>query len=582
MQKNSMLRIALAQINSVVGDLQGNFEKIDRHVQAAKASGCHLVAFPELTITGYPPEDLVLRQQFLQDQKEVLYDIVAQIEGIICIVGFVDIDKNRRYNSAAVLQNRTIKAVYHKIHLPNYSVFDEERYFEAGKTPMLFSLNGVKIGLSICEDIWIPDSVIETQVFDGGAEMILNISASPYSIHKSQERLTLMQSRAKKTHSVVAYVNLIGGQDELVFDGQSLIIGPHGNIRHAGIAFEEELIIHDIDVDIVRQSRNDPSFIQNKSSFKAVFPVCQRVTLDDETTPTDPAISTSIKIATLSFEEEIYKALLLGLHDYVHKNNFSQAVFGLSGGIDSALVATLAADALGPENVYGITMPSQYSSQGSVDDSIQLAQNCAINLKTFPIKDVFLQYLELFQETFAEREADVTEENLQARIRGNIVMALSNKFGWLALATGNKSEVSVGYCTIYGDMVGGFAPLKDVTKTMVYRLANYRNYRAGYDLIPQEIIDKAPSAELRPDQKDQDSLPPYDELDELLELYVEKRMSIVDIIAHGYKPETVQKIARLVDFNEYKRRQAAPGIKITPLAFGKDRRMPITCRYQER
>lgn len=581
MQDNSILRIALAQVNTTVGDLDGNFEKIIENLQAARASGCHLIAFPELTITSYPPEDLVLRQQFILDQKEVLHNIVKQVEGITAVVGFVDVHDGKLYNSAAVIQNRKMKAVYHKIHLPNYSVFDEERYFAAGQTPLLVSLNGVKLGLSICEDIWIPESVIETQVFRGSAEIILNISASPYFMNKGHERIRLMQSRAKRTYSVVAYVNLVGGQDELVFDGQSLIIGPYGNIRHIGTAFAEELIIHDIDVDIVRQCRNDQVYITNKQDFNAPFAACQNVVLDEITThKTRRAVS--IKVTALSLEEEIYQALLLGLHDYVHKNGFAKVVFGLSGGIDSALVAALAADALGAENVYGISMPSQYSSRGSVDDSIELSHNLGINLKIFPIMDIFLQYLALFKETFAEREADVTEENLQARIRGNIVMALSNKFGWLALATGNKSEVSVGYCTLYGDMAGGFAPLKDVTKTMVYRLVNYRNYCAGYDLIPRMIIEKAPSAELRPNQTDQDSLPPYDELDVLLVLYVEKRMGIAEIIAQGYNPETVQKIARLVDFNEYKRRQAAPGIKITPLAFGKDRRMPITCHYRER
>ena len=581
MQKILKMRLALAQINTTVGDLDGNCNKIIKQVENARAAGCQLIAFPELTITGYPPEDLVLRHKFIEDQHDVLQHIVKEISDITCVIGFVDNKNGDLYNSAAVVQNQSIKAVYHKIQLPNYSVFDEERYFEQGDAPLVVSLEDIKIGVSICEDIWIPDSVIETQAFDGGAEIILNISASPYSLKKSYERMELMRSRATHTFSAVAYCNLVGGQDELVFDGQSLIVGPNGNVWVHGPAFQEELIIHDIDVNIVRQLRNDPLFSENQKSFASPKLTTQRVVLDAQATMQRPTIEET-NYSTLSSEEEIYRALLLGLRDYVRKNGFSQVVFGLSGGIDSALVAALAADALGPENVHSVGMPSQYSSQGSVDDSALLAQNLGIDFQIFEIRNIFEQFVDLFKETFVGRESDVTEENLQARIRGDIVMALSNKFGWLALATGNKSEVSVGYCTIYGDMVGGFSPLKDVTKTMVYQLANYRNYQAGYDVIPQAIIDKAPSAELRPDQKDQDSLPPYDELDDLLELYVEKLKSMNDIIDLGHDPAVVEKVERLVNINEYKRRQAAPGTKITPLAFGKDRRMPITNLYKER
>ena len=581
MQKILKMRLALAQINTTVGDLDGNCNKIIKQVENARAAGCQLIAFPELTITGYPPEDLVLRHKFIEDQHDVLQHIVKEISDITCVIGFVDNKNGDLYNSAAVVQNQSIKAVYHKIQLPNYSVFDEERYFEQGDAPLVVSLEDIKIGVSICEDIWIPDSVIETQAFDGGAEIILNISASPYSLKKSYERMELMRSRATHTFSAVAYCNLVGGQDELVFDGQSLIVGPNGNVWAHGPAFQEELIIHDIDVNIVRQLRNDPLFSENQKSFASPKLTTQRVVLDAQATMQRPTIEET-NYSTLSSEEEIYRALLLGLRDYVRKNGFSQVVFGLSGGIDSALVAALAADALGPENVHSVGMPSQYSSQGSVDDSALLAQNLGIDFQIFEIRNIFEQFVDLFKETFVGRESDVTEENLQARIRGDIVMALSNKFGWLALATGNKSEVSVGYCTIYGDMVGGFSPLKDVTKTMVYQLANYRNYQAGYDVIPQAIIDKAPSAELRPDQKDQDSLPPYDELDDLLELYVEKLKSMNDIIDLGHDPAVVEKVERLVNINEYKRRQAAPGTKITPLAFGKDRRMPITNLYKER
>jgi NAD+ synthase (glutamine-hydrolysing) len=579
MHANSSLRIALAQINPTVGDLDGNYKKIIETLNAATAANCHLVAFPELTITGYPPEDLLLRQKFIQDQRAVLDSIIPHVEGITAIVGFVD-KHEYLYNSAAVIQNQKLMAIYHKIQLPNYSVFDEERYFEAGESPLILSLNGIKIGVSICEDIWIPNSVTETQAFVGGADVLLNISASPYSINKGYERTKLMQSRATHTRSIVAYCNLIGGQDELVFDGQSLIVGPNGNVKQLGAAFSEELIFHDIDVDGLRQLRNDPVFIEHQHNFQAPFSAIQHVELDNIKTSASPI--KQVKNQPLGFEEEVYNALLLGIRDYVHKNGFHKVVFGLSGGIDSALVAALAADALGPENVNCIGMPSHFSSKGSVDDSDQLAQNFGIHFQTFEIRKIYDQFIDMFKETFSGLEPDVTEENLQARIRGDIVMALSNKFNWLALATGNKSEVSVGYCTIYGDMVGGFSPLKDVTKMMVYRLSEYRNYVAGYDIIPQAIIDKAPSAELRPDQKDEDSLPPYDELDSLLELYVEQLKGQDEIVSLGFNKDTTARIARLVNLNEYKRRQAAPGVKITPVAFGKDRRMPITNGYRER
>ncbi|MBN1464863.1 NAD+ synthase [candidate division KSB1 bacterium] len=575
---NTTIRIALAQINTTVGDLDGNYEKIIRTLKTARAERCHLVAFPELTITGYPPEDLVLRRQFIQDQKKILSAIAAQVDDIACIVGFVDESAETLHNSAAVLQNGDIKAVYHKIELPNYSVFDEERYFAAGEKPLVISLNDILIGISICEDIWIPDSVAEAQALHGGAEILLNISASPFAVGKGRDRIELLQKKAEKTAAIVAYDNLVGGQDELVFDGQSLIIGPDGEVWRQGAAFAEELIIHDLDVATVRRRRRTVRLPYAASDLK--FRSCERVKLATEERAA--GVPQKITPVEMTLEEEIYGAIILGLRDYVHKNGFQQVVFGLSGGIDSALVATLAADALGPQNVNCITMPSQHSSAGSVVDSIQLAENLGIKMINLSITDIYRRYLELLQELFAGREPDVAEENLQARIRGTIVMALSNKFGWLPLATGNKSELSVGYCTIYGDMVGGFAPLKDVTKTMVYKLSNDRNAIAGFDLIPRSIIEKAPSAELRPNQKDQDSLPPYDELDAILELYVEKRQGVSSIVAQGYRAETVQRVARLVDLNEYKRRQAAPGVKITHLAFGKDRRVPITNHYKGR
>jgi len=580
MNPQKTLRIALAQINTTVGDLSGNRDKIVEKMKRAVSLGCDLVAFPELSICGYPPEDLLLRKQFVLDQKRVLHEIAARVEDIVCVLGFTDLSDNKLYNSAVVLQNKTVQTVYHKIQLPNYSVFDEERYFTAGTRPVVVSLNGVKIGLSICEDIWIQDSVTESEAFCGGAEVLLNISASPYHTHKVQERQELMKNRAVKTQSFVAYCNLVGGQDELVFDGNSLIVSPDGQVVAAGKAFDEDFITCDIDVSHVRQWRKEKEFVKSASVFSCPFEKIENVSLADS----EKSVKSVLRLADIptgmAKEEEIYKALLLGLRDYVHKNGFTKVTLGLSGGVDSALVATLAADALGNRNVIGVTMPSRYSSSGSVDDSVKLAQNLQIELLTLAIEKPFQAYLDLLAASFAGTKPGIAEENLQARIRGNLLMALSNKFGWMVLPTGNKSEVSVGYATIYGDMAGGFAPLKDVQKMMVYALCEYRNNEAGFDLIPRAILEKAPSAELRPDQKDEDSLPPYPVLDQILEYYVEQEMSVHEISEKGFDEKVVQKVARLVDLNEYKRRQAAPGTKITPRAFGKDRRMPITNLYR--
>ncbi len=579
MSRQKSLRIALAQINATVGDLPGNRDKIIEKTEKAVSLGCDVVAFPELSISGYPPEDLLLRKQFIVDQQRIVNEITSQVEDIVCVLGFADLKQNQLYNSAAVLQNKTMQMVYHKIRLPNYSVFDEERYFTAGKSPLVVSLDGIRIGLSICEDIWVNDSVTESEAFCGGAEVLLNISASPYHTHKVQERLELMTIRAVKTRSFVAYCNLVGGQDELVFDGNSLIFGPDGQLLAAGKAFNEDFIIQDIDVTPVREWRAEKEFVKSASAFSCPFQKIENVQLTDYKVIVQSALRSVDLPAALSPEEEIYKALLLGLRDYVHKNGFTKVTFGLSGGIDSALVATLAADALGNKNVIGVTMPSRYSSSGSVDDSVKLAQNLEIELLTLPIEKPFHAYLELLSLPFTQTKPGVAEENLQARIRGNLLMALSNKFGWMVLPTGNKSEVSVGYATIYGDMAGGFAPLKDVQKMMVYALCEYRNNEAGFDLIPRAILEKAPSAELRPDQKDEDSLPPYPVLDQILEYYVEHEMSVREISEKGFDEKIVNEVARLVDLNEYKRRQAAPGTKITPRAFGKDRRMPITNLY---
>lgn len=583
MDRKTNIRLAAAQINTTVGDIKGAVDKIMSHIERAKADGCQLICFPELTLTGYPPEDLLLRSYFIEDQLHAVNKLAATIKDIVVVLGFVDRNENHLYNSAAVIQNYKIAAVYHKVQLPNYSVFDEERYFEAGRTPLIVELDGILIGVSICEDIWVPDALTEAQAFEGKAEVLLNISASPYDFGKRAERRALMQRRAKKSRAFVVYNNLIGGQDELVFDGQSMIVDPSGEILTEGAAFAEDYLVQDISVSSVREMRQSSTFQFLVNNFHSPLAPCRLVNLRHSTNLATQSIAPRHDSPPPSDPEaEIYNALILGLRDYVTKNGFQQVVFGLSGGIDSALVAAIAADALGPQNVTCVTMPSQYSSAGSVDDSVQLAANLGIKLETVAIKDIFDSYLEKLHALFHGLEHDVTEENLQARIRGGIVMALSNKFGRLPLATGNKSEVSVGYCTIYGDMVGGFSPLKDVTKTMVYRLSEYRNRIAGKDIIPRAIITKAPSAELRPDQKDQDSLPPYDVLDNILRMYVEELKSVEEIVAAGLDEQTTKRIARLVDVNEYKRRQAAPGVKITPLAFGKDRRMPITNFYKGR
>ncbi|MBN2355555.1 NAD+ synthase [candidate division KSB1 bacterium] len=578
--KQQSLRIAVAQINPTVGDLQGNRDKMIAYVDRALQDGCDLIAFPELSVTGYPPEDLLLRQQFIYDQEISLRQLAKKNPDIICVTGYVDHIQGKLYNTAVVLHNGEIAAAYHKVHLPNYSVFDEERYFDSGSEPLVITVDGWRIGISICEDIWIAESVVEAEALIGKADILLNISASPYCLGKGAERLSLMQGRARRTSSAVVYVNLIGGQDELVFDGRSLVIAPDGRILQTGAAFREDYLITDwqlMDRYFFRQEKQ-----QLKTIFHNPFPSVKVIDIAKKIEQKTP-LQVQHTIQSLQQEsEEVYDALLLGLKDYVHKNGFKKIVLGLSGGIDSALVAVLAVDALGKDNVISVAMPSQYSSQASIEDARKIAGNLDIQLMELSIQSVFMQYLETLAETFAGLSSEITEENLQARIRGNLLMALSNKFGWLVLVTGNKSEVSVGYCTLYGDMAGGFSPLKDVFKTMVYQLCEYRNQKAGHDLIPRRVIEKAPSAELKPDQTDQDSLPPYDLLDAILEHYIGKEMGVEEIAALGFDRETAREVVRMVDWAEYKRRQAAPGIKITRRAFGKDRRMPITNHYRAR
>jgi len=572
------MRIALAQVNTTVGDLDGNRDLILRYVGQSRDMGCDLVAFPELCVTGYPPEDLLLRSRFVADQRRIAEQIAAEMDRITCVFGFVHADPggNGLYNAAAVAQSGAVRAIYRKKHLPNYSVFDEERYFEPGEIPMVLVLNGVRVGISICEDIWIPDSITEAEALMGGAEILLNISASPYYRGKAAERLALLQAKAERCRCAIAYVNLVGGQDELVFDGNSLVLDDRGRILAQGAGFEQDMIAVDIDLEGLRRRRGiDPG-----KGFVSTFPGIEIISLAPQREPDRPLLHGMNAKPAESEETEVYAALMLGLRDYVLKNGFGNVTLGVSGGIDSALVAALAADALGPENVIAVSMPSPYSSEGSVVDSDVLCSHLGIKRLSLPIDKLFKDYTDLLRPVFGDREPDITEENLQARIRANLLMALSNKFGWLVLSTGNKSEVSVGYSTLYGDSVGGFSPLKDVPKTLVYRLARFRNQKAGAELIPRSILDKKPSAELRPDQIDEDTLPPYEELDPILERYVEEEMGVAEIAGLGHPPGRVREVVRMVERSEFKRRQAAPGCKITRRAFGKDRRMPITNKYR--
>jgi len=523
-------KIALAQINCTVGGVRDNAQKIIEFSRLAAAEGDKIAVFPELAVTGYPPEDLLLKPSFIADNLEQSRRVVASTGDMIVIFGFVDTDGERLYNAAAAAVRGKLAGVYRKVLLPNYGVFDEKRYFAPGKEAPVFRINGLSMGISVCEDIWHASGPVYEQARTG-AEVLVNISASPYQIGKIAERGDTLCRCAAECGVPVVYVNLVGGQDDLVFDGGSMFISSAGGVLSRAAVFKEEL-------------------------FTLERAVCRR-----------PEHS-------LEQEEEVYSALTLGLKDYFRKNGFKKAVLGLSGGIDSALTAALAADALGSENVTGVFLPARYTSKQSHDDALKLARGLGIGFKRISIEPIFRLYLLSLEEQFSGLPRDCTEENLQARIRGALLMALSNKFGWLVLATGNKSEMSVGYSTIYGDLAGGFAVLKDVPKTFIYRLAAYRNRRSP--VIPESVISREPTAELSPGQKDSDTLPPYDVLDPILKLYIEEDASAQDIIAAGFQEKDVRRVVSLVDGSEYKRRQSPPGIKITPRAFGKDRRMPIT------
>ena len=575
MKHAAQLRLAMAQINVVVGDIDGNAQKVVEWIDRARDMDADIVTFPELALTGYPPEDLLLKPQFIDSNLSALETVISRTHDITAIIGFVDWQDDI-FNAAAVAQNGKIVTTYHKMYLPNYGVFDEFRYFQPGNRCPVLQIGDATVGVSICEDIWYPDGPVFLQALSGGAELIINISSSPYHAGKRRWRERMLATRAADNTVIVAYNNLVGGQDELVFDGDSLVFDENGDIIVRGRQFEEDLIVVDLDVESVFRKRlHDPRRRQQKWSAATVeiFPVTSRGGRRSRL----PVIEQS---EPLSDDAEIYQALVLGTRDYVVKNGFKKVVLGLSGGIDSALTACIAVDALGGENVVGVLMPSEVSSRGSIEDSEHLGKNLGIELLTIPITQVFNAYNGSLKTAFKHAKPDVTEENLQARIRGNYLMSLSNKFGWLVLSTGNKSEVSSGYCTLYGDMAGGFALLKDVMKTTVFHLAEHCNRVAGRERIPRTIIQKPPSAELRPNQLDTDSLPPYEVLDPILKAYVEEDRSLSEIVDMGFDEQLVRRVIRMVDTNEYKRRQAAPGVKITPRAFGRDRRMPITNRFR--
>ncbi len=574
------LRIALAQINPTVGDLDGNVARILAGVEAAKAQGAAIVVFPELAIPGYPPEDLLLKPQFIEANLAALQEVAAAAQDILVIVGFVD-RRDDIYNAAAICCEGRVAGVYHKQYLPNYGVFDENRYFRAGREAMVFRWGegarqrlALTFGVNICEDIWYPDGPTEAQAFAGGASLIVNLSASPYHAGKGGFRERMLATRAADNTAVVAFCNMVGGQDELVFDGQSLVFDAQGELVARGRAFEEDLVVADLDLgEVFGRRLHDP---RRRQARDAAAPVSTVPLPGGPKVGSRPPLP-SREIRPLERLEEIYRALVLGTRDYARKNGFQTAVVGVSGGIDSSLVATIAADALEPQNVVGIRLPSRYTSDLSNDVAARLAANLGIRLLTIPIEPAFEAYLAMLAEPFAGSEPGVAEENIQARIRGAVWMALSNKFGWLALTAGNKSEMAVGYATLYGDMAGGFAVIKDVPKTLVYELARWRN--AQSPVIPEEALTRPPTAELRPGQRDTDSLPPYEVLDPILKAYVEEDRSAEEIVALGFDRETVLRVIRMVDRSEYKRRQSPPGIKITPRAFGRDRRLPITNRF---
>jgi NAD+ synthase (glutamine-hydrolysing) len=559
------LRLGIAQINSTVGDFEGNFDKIRNAFVEARAQAVDILTLPEMVICGYPPEDLLFKEKFINQNRKTLERLAIESTGLNAIVGFVDRGaEGELYNAAAILSNGQIISVYHKISLPNYGVFDEKRYFKPGGKASIYSIGGIKVRVNICEDIWEEESILYEQEKDG-AELMINISASPYHYDKWTERKKMLSRLALTNKIYIIYNNLVGGQDELVFDGCSMAFDKNGQLLARCKQLAEDFVTLDIDVE--DGDKTDVKQSPVIKLFENVSPLAKPPLIEKEE-------------VELSLPAEIYEALVLGTHDYIVKNGFRKIVVGLSGGIDSSIVATIATDALGKENVVGVIMSSRYTSEASVKDAVALAKNLGIEKMAISIEEPFEAYLNVLKRPFTGKRTDTTEENIQARIRGNILMALCNKFGWLVLATGNKSEMATGFTTLYGDLAGGFAVIKDVPKTMVYELAEYRNSIAGKSIIPQSILDKPPSAELRHNQKDEDNLPPYSVLDPILVAYVEDDKSVEEIIEMGFDKEVVKKVARLVDLSEYKRRQAPPGVKITPKAFGRDRRLPITNAFK--
>ena len=578
-----VLRTALAQINPTVGDFRGNVSKIIDYVKRAQSAGADVVALPELAITGYPPEDLLLKKQFIDDNLNALKAVVKSVGDITVIVGFVD-RKDDIYNAAAVIYSKKLVDVYHKMYLPNYGVFDEYRYFQVGTRTPIYKIRDTWVGVNICEDIWYPEGPARTQAL-AGAEVIIDINASPYHVGKGRLRENMLSTRASDTISIVAYLNTVGGQDELVFDGQSIIVDQDGKMIARGKQFKEDLIIADLDIEVIMMRRLHAPRRRHevvKLGREGVEKIVVSAGNPSGRRKAKPPLHQAAKVrAVLEPTEEVYTALVLGTSEYARKNGFKCAVIGLSGGIDSALVAAIATDALGRENVTGLFMPSPYTSKESREDAYALADNLGIKIAEVSIDGILDSYLSTLKKQFRGLPRGVTEENLQARIRGNILMAFSNKFGWLVLTTGNKSEMSVGYATLYGDMAGGFAVIKDVPKTMVYDLCRWKNSKARRVVIPEAMFSKEPSAELKPAQKDTDSLPPYPELDPILKAYIEEDESFDEMMSLGFDAERVRNVIRMIDRSEYKRRQSPPGIKITERALGRDRRFPITNRYRD-
>jgi NAD+ synthase (glutamine-hydrolysing) len=564
------IRVAAAQLNVVVGDLEGNAARILDAYDQAEAAGCDLVVFPELTVTGYPPEDLLLRPAFVAEAAEMLDKIAARTARAVAVIGYPEPGRDL-HNAAAVCANGRVYGVYRKQLLPNYSVFDEHRYFVAPNEPLpLFNVAGVKVGISICEDAWSPNGPILAEAA-GGAELIVNLNASPYYAQRLVERETMLATRAADASVPIVYANLVGGQDELVFDGASLVFDEQGILVARAKQFVTDLLVVDIDVRLAFRKRQlDPRGRVEAAALPEVH-VSGRRAPDARVPPRVEPVLSPVR--------EVYEALVLGTRDYVRKNGFYDVVIGLSGGIDSALVAAVAVEALGAEHVSGVLMPSRYSSDHSISDATALAANLGIKSFTVPIEPAHSAFEAMLAPMFEGSAPGLAEENVQARIRGNVLMTISNKFGWMVLTTGNKSEMATGYATLYGDMAGGFAVIKDVPKTLVYALCNDLNERAGRDVIPRTVIDKPPSAELAPGQLDSDSLPPYAVLDPIIEGYVEDDLSVVELIARGHDADLTRRVARMIDRNEYKRRQAAPGVRVSPKAFGKDRRLPITNRW---